>query len=304
MKPAPFDYYAPEVLGDALAIRAELGSAAVPLAGGQTLVARLSRRDTTPRAVIDLNPIASLTHYQLVGQRMRLGAMVRQAAVLNNGPALESWGGLRDAIACMGFAATRARGTIGGALVAALASGQATLTAHLFDAELELSSVRGTRTIGCGEFFEGVETVNLMVDELLSAIELRATVGTCSAYCECRSRTGGPVLAAAGLALTAHTRDVAGPARLYVAGVVELPRRMPRTEEALRQASFPLDVEQVMNSVTVDLAEMNRRMSRVRVGQVRAVVRRAWLKATERTHGSHCVIAEPTNHNGTSKETL
>ena len=44
MKPAPFDYYAPEGLEEALRLRSELGPEASVLAGGQSLVPMLNMR--------------------------------------------------------------------------------------------------------------------------------------------------------------------------------------------------------------------------------------------------------------------
>jgi CO/xanthine dehydrogenase FAD-binding subunit len=298
VKPAPFDYYGPEVLDDALAIRAKLGTNAAPLAGGQTLVAQLSRRELRPRALIDLNSIAALARYRLDGGTLTLGAMVRQATALDDERLSGSWSGLRDAIGCMGFPATRTRGTVGGALVAAIATGQLTLIAHLFDAAFQLRSVGGARTLRCGRFFaDGRATVG--DDELLTAVCLEGSETTSSAYCECRPYTGGPVLAAAAVALPAGHGGPPRPARLFVSGVDALPRRLPRTEETLRHARFPHDLDPVMNALTTDLAECNGRLSRVRVGQVRAVVRRAWCRATERTASidAHVAVGVP-NHNG------
>ena len=60
MKPPPFDYSAPETLEEALALLAELGDEARPLAGGQSLIPLLSLRLARPSHLIDIARINSL----------------------------------------------------------------------------------------------------------------------------------------------------------------------------------------------------------------------------------------------------
>src|SRR3954451_1286365 len=55
MKPAPFVWYAPETLDEALALKAEHGEEARFLAGGQSLVPAMNFRIAQPAVLIDLN---------------------------------------------------------------------------------------------------------------------------------------------------------------------------------------------------------------------------------------------------------
>ena len=61
MKPAPFEYFCPRTLDDALGLLAEHGSDAKPLAGGQSLIPAMNFRLATPAVLIDLNEIAELS---------------------------------------------------------------------------------------------------------------------------------------------------------------------------------------------------------------------------------------------------
>ena len=82
MKPAPFEYHAPETVDDAVALLAEHGDDAKPLAGGQSLVPMLALRLTRFAHLVDLNRVAELD-----GRRARrtarstIGAMTRQRAI-------------------------------------------------------------------------------------------------------------------------------------------------------------------------------------------------------------------------------
>ena len=59
MKPPAFDYYAPDSLEEALALLAEHGSAANPLAGGQSLIPAMNFRVLHSDLLIDLEYIAN-----------------------------------------------------------------------------------------------------------------------------------------------------------------------------------------------------------------------------------------------------
>ena len=61
MKPAPFSYYAPTSLDEAVALLAELGPQdGRILAGGQSLVPTMAFRMARPAHLIDINGIAEL----------------------------------------------------------------------------------------------------------------------------------------------------------------------------------------------------------------------------------------------------
>jgi aerobic carbon-monoxide dehydrogenase medium subunit len=62
MKPARFEYHAPQTLEEALALLAEFGDEAKVLAGGQSLVPVLALRLSRFEHLVDLNRIAALRY--------------------------------------------------------------------------------------------------------------------------------------------------------------------------------------------------------------------------------------------------
>ena len=64
MKPAPFEYHVPESVDDVVALLAEHGDEAKPLAGGQSLVPMLALRLTRFEHLVDLNRVEALTHVE------------------------------------------------------------------------------------------------------------------------------------------------------------------------------------------------------------------------------------------------
>src|SRR5437879_8309306 len=81
MKPAPFVYLRPATLDEALALLAEHGGEAKPLAGGQSLIPAMNFRLARPAVLVDLNRVAELGYVRAGRDGLRIGAMARQRAV-------------------------------------------------------------------------------------------------------------------------------------------------------------------------------------------------------------------------------
>jgi carbon-monoxide dehydrogenase medium subunit len=60
MKPAPFEYFAPTTVEEALSLLAEHGYDAKVLAGGQSLIPMMNFRLVQPSVLVDLNNIPEL----------------------------------------------------------------------------------------------------------------------------------------------------------------------------------------------------------------------------------------------------
>ena len=68
MKPPPFEYHAPDSIDEALALLAEHGWDAKPLAGGQSLVPAMNFRLARPAVLVDLNRIEELAFIRPVDE--------------------------------------------------------------------------------------------------------------------------------------------------------------------------------------------------------------------------------------------
>jgi CO/xanthine dehydrogenase FAD-binding subunit len=225
MKPAPFDYAAPETVDEALGL---LGDAATILAGGQSLVPMLNFRLARPDLLVDINGVHELDVLRPEGGALRIGALARQAALERSRLVASGWPLLVQAVRHVGHAQTRSRGTVCGS--AAHADPAAELPAALaaLDARFELASSRGRRTLDAGELFLGPLFTARADDELLAAIVVPPPpAGARSAFVE-QARTHGD-FALAGAAVVVAP----GHAAIAVFGVGSLPRRIPEAEQAL-----------------------------------------------------------------------
>ena len=62
MKPAPFEYVAPESLEEAISLLGEHGEVGKILAGGQSLGPLLNMRLASPEVLIDINRLEELSY--------------------------------------------------------------------------------------------------------------------------------------------------------------------------------------------------------------------------------------------------
>ena len=174
MKSAPFEYRRPETLDEALALLAEHGDEAKPLAGGQSLIPLLAMRLAQPALLVDLQRVPELRGVNRRDGAVRIGAMTRQAE-LERWPELPALVGA--ALPHIGHFQIRSRGTVGGSLAHMDPAAEWPALALLLDAELELASSRGRRMLAAAEFALGPLITALEPDELLVAVTLRGADG-------------------------------------------------------------------------------------------------------------------------------
>lgn len=243
MKPAPFEYAAPESLEEALDL---LGEDAKPLAGGQSLVPLLNFRLARPRLLVDLNGVPGLGTIRRSGGSLFLGALVRQAALERSRIAAEGWPLLHQAIRFVGHAQTRARGTIGGSVVHADPAAELPCVLATLGARFHVRSRRGSRTLAAEELFVGPLQTSLEPDELLVEIEVpEPRAGARAAFAE-HARTHGD-FALAGVALLAWDDET----RIGLLGVAPTPVVVGSLDEArIADAYLRSLVHELLSSVT------------------------------------------------------
>jgi carbon-monoxide dehydrogenase medium subunit len=181
VKPAPFEYFRPATLDEALAVLAGHEDAK-PLAGGQSLVPMLNFRLVRPAALVDLGAIEELTEIRVEGDTLVVGAMTTQWDLEHSADAFSL---LPEALAHVGHTATRCRGTVGGSLVHADPTAELPVCALALGAEL----VTDRRVIPAEEFFVSVFTTALAPDELLVEVRFPMPTGP-AAFLEHSHRHG------------------------------------------------------------------------------------------------------------------
>ena len=173
MKPAPFNYYAPTTVDEALARLAEHGWDAKILAGGQSLIPMMNFRLAQPAVLVDINPVAELAYIQSARDGgLRIGAMTRQAQIERDPLVAQAAPMVHTAMPKIAYPAIRSRGTIGGTIAHADPSAELVAASVALGAKFVIRSKQGERVVPADEFFIGLFTTVLEPDELLVEVRL------------------------------------------------------------------------------------------------------------------------------------
>ena len=204
MKPAPFDYAAPDSLAEALSLAAAHGSDGKLLAGGQSLIPAMNFRLLQPAILIDLNRITDLGGIERTASGgLRMGAMTRQAQVERDARVAQFAPLLAEAMPQIAHPQIRNRGTIGGSMVHADPAAELPVVAVALDAVFEVASQHGRRRIEAKAFFQSLFTVDVAPDEILTAIEFPAWPANSGwAFVEVARRRGDYALAGVAAVVT------------------------------------------------------------------------------------------------------
>ncbi len=153
MKPAPFAYFAPNSLEEAVSLLAQHGDEAKILAGGQSLVPMMAFRLATPAVLVDLNGVGELDYARREERALVLGALTRHRAVADLG-LRQSCPMLADGVDLIGHPAIRNRGTVGGSLAHADPAAEWPAILLALDGEVSTIGPNGRRTIPAADLFE------------------------------------------------------------------------------------------------------------------------------------------------------
>jgi carbon-monoxide dehydrogenase medium subunit len=291
LKAAPFEYHAPGTTPEALGLLAELGDRAKVLAGGQSLVPLLALRLAVFEHLVDIGRIAELKGIERRDGRLWVGAATPQAAVEASAEVASAVPLLARATPLIGHFQIRSRGTLGGSLAHADPAAEYPAVALTLDANLEVASSRGCRSIEARAFFDGLWSTDLEPDELLVGASFPIRSGrTGFAVEEFTRRHGDFAIAGATIAVELDRDDRLRHCAIGLIGLGSTPRRASAAEAEL--AGRPVeDVEPAevgrlamtgLEAVPSDL--QGSAGYRKRVGAV--MVARAWTAATaEARHG-------------------
>ena len=232
MKPAAFEYFAPETRPESLALLATHEDAK-PLAGGQSLVPAMNFRLARPAVLVDLNRIADLAGIS-VGEALRIGAMTRQAALEQSADVATLAPLVAEAMPHVAHLPIRNRGTIGGNLAHADPASELPAVMVALGARFRLESSRGERWVKAEEFFLGLFATLLEPGELLVEVEIpKPAVRSGQAFIEVARRHGDYALAGAAASMSLNDRGECTGARLVLFGVGEGPWLAARANDLI-----------------------------------------------------------------------
>lgn len=171
MKPAPFEYLAPDSLSAVVEIMSENGDDAKLLAGGQSLIPAMNFRLVQPMLMVDLNKVSELDYIRSgENGELRIGAMTRQRT-LEMDPLIAQHAPLiAETMPHVAHSQIRNRGTIGGSLVHADPAAELPVIMVALDGRMLVRGQSGDRWIDAANFFQGLFTTDIKPEEVLVEI--------------------------------------------------------------------------------------------------------------------------------------
>jgi carbon-monoxide dehydrogenase medium subunit len=233
MKAPNFRYAKPRSLEDAFAVLQRHGDAALPLAGGQSLLATLNMRLSAPDLLVDIGGLDDLRGISAADGVVRIGALTRHCEVLESPIVARRLPLVAEAVRHVGHVAIRNRGTLGGSLAYADPAAElpACMVAH--GATIVLGSAAGRRELRAADFFTGLMETALAPGELILEVRVpEQRPGQVSAFAELSRRHGD--FALVGLAaLATVAADRVTEANLVYIGCTDRARLATRVSETV-----------------------------------------------------------------------
>ena len=285
MKPAPFAYHAPGTVADAARLLAELGDGAKVLAGGQSLIPMLALRLAIFDDLVDIGRIAELRGIEQRDGALWVGAGTTEAAVEASDEVAAAVPLLARATPFVGHFQIRNRGTVGGSIAHADPAAEYPAVALALDAEMEVVSATGRRTIAASDYFDGLWSTAMAPDELLIGVSFPIWSGRCGfAVEEMARRHGDFAIAGATIGVELDGDDRIRRCGIGLIGLGSTPERARAAEaELVGRPVGDIEPDEVGRLATAGLASVPADLHgsagyRKRVGA--AMVTRAWTTAT------------------------
>jgi carbon-monoxide dehydrogenase medium subunit len=238
--PAEFEYFAPATVDEALTLLARYGDDAKILAGGQSLIPMMKLRIASPRFLIDVNGIESLSGFRRDGDRLHIGALCRHAEIASSPLVREHLPIMTDAGNLTADVQVRNRGTLGGSLAHADPAGDWPTALLALDTEVTITASSGSRTVPLAGFIVDAYTTTLGPDEMLTGISVPFSPRPCGgAYMKFEKRAGDFAVASAGIQLETDDRGAIRRIAISLGAVGASPMRATGAEDVLRETIAP-----------------------------------------------------------------
>ncbi len=236
MKPALFDYLAPETVADAVAALAAEPTAR-PLAGGQSLIPTMNFRLSTPGRLVDLRKVTGLRGISVADGAIRIGAMTRHRELETHAGANAANPLIAEVMANVAHIAIRNRGTVGGSIAHADSAAELPCLLVATGGTVRATGPDGERAVAAEGLFSFHMTTTLAQAEVLTEVRIPVLPpATGYAFEEFARRRGDYALAGVCALIALDEGGNCTGARLAGCGVGSRPVRLAAAEDALRGA--------------------------------------------------------------------
>jgi aerobic carbon-monoxide dehydrogenase medium subunit len=201
--PGAFAYHRPKSVSEAVALLADLGEDARPLAGGHSLIPMMKLRLAAPEHLIDLAGIRDLKGIRADGGDIVIGAMTTQHEIGGSELLAGKIPLLGEASLVIADPQVRYVGTLGGNVANGDPGNDMPAIMLCLSATYHVVGKAGERRIAAREFYQGTYSTALKPGEILTAVRIPVPpAGHGSAYEKLKRKVGDYATAAAAVLLT------------------------------------------------------------------------------------------------------
>jgi xanthine dehydrogenase FAD-binding subunit len=166
-----FDYFAPQTLQETFELLEKHGREAKLLAGGTDLIVSLRAREQRPKSLIDIKGVKELHELSFDEKRgLVVGAAVNLNKLIHYEAASKNYPLLNEAVSTIGDYEIRNRATLVGNICNGSPAADSAPALLVLDANVNIASQRGKRTIPLREFYTGVKKTALANNELVTSV--------------------------------------------------------------------------------------------------------------------------------------
>jgi len=229
-----YDLTAPRGLRETLQLVASEPDVWRPIAGGTDLMVLFEAGKLPYKKLVSLHGIPELRGIAINDTHVTLGALTTYTEIQRDPAIAREFPLLARAASWTGAVATQNRGTLAGNIANASPAADSPPALLVYDADVELISVRGTRWVPYSEFHTGYKTTVMAPDEIIGHIRLPRSTSGCVQYLRkvgTRRAQAIAKVALAGLAKLAGGKIER--VRIALASVAPIPIRCRQTEDLL-----------------------------------------------------------------------
>lgn len=255
MIPTAFEYHRAKSVEDALTAMAAAGGNAKFVAGGHSLVPLMKLRLSEPETLIDIARIPELAGIREKSGQIEIGAATVHHAVATSKLLQDRCPVVSDAASTIGDTQVRNRGTIGGSLAHADPSADMPAVMLALDAEIQLQSAGGSRTVKATDFFQGLFTVDLQANEIITAVRFAPVKA--AAYQKLYQKASHYAIVGIAAVLDVKSGKIQS-ARIGLTGATTHAIRLSELEKALAGQSTAEDaIEKATAGAGADVTDVN-----------------------------------------------
>ena len=237
-----YQLISPGNLSEALSVLAKDDGKWQPFAGGTDLMVLLEAGKLPHRNYLNIWNLSELRGIEVTDSRVTLGALTTYTEVQDHETLRAEFPMLCQAASETGGLAIQNRGTLGGNIVNASPAADSPPALLAYDAELELVSVKGSRTIPYHSFHTEYKKMDIRPEELLRAIRLpRVTKELTHYYRKVGTRKAQAISKVCFAGVARMNAGQIADVRIALGSVAPIPIRCVQTESALKSKAINLE---------------------------------------------------------------